>query len=167
MATDTNDQLAPPAGEAGAPGALRGVKVMLLDDDTFLLDMYGLKLKREGAEVAAYPSAQEALDKLADGYVPDVILCDIIMPQMDGLEFLKEVRAKGYAPKATVVVLSNQGQEIDQEQAAESKVDDYIIKALLTPSEVVARVAAAHAKHAKSVTTAEVRPRGPGRSDLS
>lgn len=141
-----NNAAAPAPAPQGPESVLAGAKVMLLDDDTFLLDMYGLKLRRGGAEVVAFPSAQEALDKLADGYEPDVIVSDIIMPQMDGFDFLREVRAKGYAPKATVVVLSNQGQEVDQEQAAEFRVDDYIIKALLTPSEVVARVAAAHVK---------------------
>lgn len=142
-ATDANP-IPNPAPDA-ATAALQGAKVLLLDDDTFLLDMYGLKLKRCGAEVAALPSAAQALDKLAEGYAPDIIVSDIIMPQMDGLEFLKEVRAKGYAAGATVVVLSNQGQEVDQEQAGEHKVDDYIVKALLTPSEVVARIAAVHA----------------------
>lgn len=125
---------------------LSGLKVLLIDDDTFLLDMYALKFKRFGAEAVAASGAEEALDKLADGFVPDIILCDIIMPKLDGFDFLREMRAKKYAPDATVVVLSNQGQETDQEQAAEFKVDDYIIKALLTPSEVVARVTAAHLK---------------------
>lgn len=125
---------------------LSGLKVLLIDDDTFLLDMYALKLKRFGADPTAAPGAEEALAKLADGYAPDIVLCDIIMPKLDGFDFLREMRAKGYAAGATVIVLSNQGQETDQEQAAEFKVDDYIIKALLTPSEVVARVAAAHFK---------------------
>jgi two-component system, OmpR family, response regulator ResD len=122
---------------------LSGLKVLLIDDDTFLLDMYALKFKRFGADPVATNGAEEALDKLADGYVPDVVLCDIIMPKLDGFDFLRAMREKKYAPDATVIVLSNQGQETDQEQAAEFKVDDYIIKALLTPSEVVARVATA------------------------
>lgn len=125
---------------------LTGTKVMLIDDDTFLLDMYALKLKRFNAEPTAASGAEEALEKLADGYVPDIILCDIIMPKLDGFDFLRAMREKGYAPEATVIVLSNQGQETDQEQASEFKVDDYIIKALLTPSEVVARVATTHFK---------------------
>lgn len=125
---------------------LSGIKVLLIDDDTFLLDMYALKLKRFGAEPIAAAGVEEALAKLADGYAPDIVLCDIIMPKLDGFDFLREMRAKNYVPNATVIVLSNQGQETDQEQAAEFKVDDYIIKALLTPSEVVARVAATHFK---------------------
>lgn len=125
---------------------LTGLKVLLIDDDTFLLDMYALKIKRYGAEPTAASGVEEALEKLAEGYVPDIILCDIIMPKLDGFDFLRAMRAKNYAPQATVIVLSNQGQETDQEQASEFKVDDYIIKALLTPSEVVARVAATHFK---------------------
>jgi two-component system response regulator ResD len=125
---------------------LSGLKILLIDDDTFLLDMYALKFKRFGAEPVAASGAEEALDRLADGFVPDIVLCDVIMPKLDGFDFLRAFREKNYAPNATVIVLSNQGQETDQEQAAEFKIDDYIVKALLTPSEVVARVASTHFK---------------------
>ena len=114
--------------------------VMLVDDDQFLLNMYSLKFKNSGFDVETVNSAPVALQKLRDGFVPDIVLCDLVMPAMDGLEFLKHVRDEHLAPASAIVVLTNQGQSAEIERAKEIGVDGYIVKASTIPSEVVEEV---------------------------
>ena len=112
-------------------------KIVIIDDDKFLLDMYVTKFKNAGYEVAAFFSAQEALDKLKEESPVDVVVFDIIMPGMDGWQFAREYRSKNLHPKAKFVILSNQNQEDDMIKSKELGVDLFIVKALKTPSEVV------------------------------
>src|SRR3989344_5219610 len=112
-------------------------KVFIIDDDKFLLDMYALKFKESGFDVEVAVNAYEALEKLGHGYAPDVILLDVIMPGMDGLEFMKQAREKDLIRRSTVVILSNLGQKEDVEKGLQVGAKDYIVKASCTPSEVV------------------------------
>ncbi len=116
------------------------IKVLLVDDDKFLLDMYALKFERGGLEVNAAVGSQEALAKLKDGFKPDVMILDIVMPGMDGIELLGEIQKNHYADNAVVVVLSNQGQPSDIERAKKLGVAGYIVKASTIPSEVLEEV---------------------------
>lgn len=115
-------------------------KIMLVDDDTFLLDMYTLKFKNKGFEVISHLKPEDALADLKNGQNPDVIVLDVIMPKMDGLSLLKEIRDSGLAKSATIVMLTNQSQPEDIEKAEEIGVDGYVVKALTIPSEVVDKV---------------------------
>ncbi len=125
--------------------AQSGLKVMLVDDDTFLLEMYALKFKKNNFEVETVTSAADCISKIKGGAKPDIILMDIIMPQTDGLELLKIVNTENLLPKATKIMLTNQGQQSDVDKANEIGCDGYIIKALFTPSEVVEQVKKIHA----------------------
>ncbi len=112
-------------------------KIVIIDDDTFLLDMYVTKFKKSDFEVVAFSSAQEALDKLKESSKLDAVIFDIIMPNMDGWTFAREYRALGLHPEAKFIVLSNQSQQADIDIGKELKVDLFIVKALKTPTEVV------------------------------
>lgn len=116
----------------------KGIKILLVDDDSFLLDMYSLKFKKAGVEVSAVSSSINALDKLRAGEKYDVILLDIIMPGMDGMELLGNIRKENLCPEAIIVMLTNQPDEI--EKAKELGVSGYIVKATTIPSEVVEQV---------------------------
>lgn len=116
------------------------VKVLIVDDDSFLLNMYSLKFQKAGFEVATSASADDVLRRLKEGFAPDIILLDIIMPGMSGLELLDQIRKDKLIPNAVVFILSNQGQTSDIEQAKKLNVDGYIVKATTIPSEVVAEV---------------------------
>lgn len=114
--------------------------VLLVDDDQFLLNMYTLKFRNSGFMMDAVPTVQGALQKLRDGLAPDIILIDLVMPGLDGFEFIKRVKTETLAPHSALVVLTNQGQSADIERAKALGVDGYIVKASTIPSEVVEEV---------------------------
>ena len=115
-------------------------KILIVDDDKFLLDMYAVKFKQSGFEVAASLGSMEALTKLKDGFLPDIILTDILMPVMSDFELLSEIKKEDLAKDAKIIILSNMGEKTDIDRDRKLKVDGYIIKASMVPSEVVNKV---------------------------
>lgn len=115
-------------------------KVMIVDDDTFLLDMYALKFAQSGYEVETALGPEIAYDKLKGGYVPEVMLVDVVMPTMNGFELLEKIKKEGLAPKAAKIFLSNRGQPSDIARGEELGTKGFIVKANSTPAEVVAKV---------------------------
>ena len=115
-------------------------KILLVDDDNFLLDMYSTKFKKNGCEVIVANSPERALEKMKEGVNPDVLIFDLIMPGMGGIELFTKLKEEGLVNNTTNIILSNQGQASDLEQVKDLGVDGYIVKALHTPSEVVEKV---------------------------
>ncbi len=115
-------------------------KILIVDDDKFLLNMYSIKFQKENFEVYTASDGKSALEQLEKGIVPDAIVLDIVMPIMDGLEMLENMRKQNLAKEATVLILSNQGQSTDIEKAKRLGIDGYIVKATTIPSEVVTEV---------------------------
>ena len=113
--------------------------ILLVDDDEFLLDMYAVKFKSSGFNIEIARGGEEALAKLKEGFSPDIILLDLVMSKMSGFEFLEEVK-KDNKFSCRVVILSNLGQKEDIEKGKKFGISDYIVKAYLTPSEVVEKV---------------------------
>lgn len=113
------------------------IKILLIDDDPFIVEMYAIKLKDEHFQIEVARDGQDGLKK-ATAYDPDVILLDIVMPGMDGFQVLEELRKTGRPRK--VILLTNLGQKEDVERGMRLGADDYIIKAHFTPSEVVAKI---------------------------
>lgn len=118
-------------------GELQRKKVLIVDDDKFLLDMYTTKFTEKNFEVTQAFGSIDALDKLKQGAVFDMILLDAVMPSMDGFELLKMIKTEGLAPTAKVVMLSNLGQAVDIEKGRALGADGYVVKASAVPSEVV------------------------------
>lgn len=115
-------------------------KILLVDDDSFLLDMYAIKFKKSGYEVKTADSAESGLKAIRDGYDPGVILVDIVMPGSDGLEMVTTVRKEKLIPNAVVIMLTNQGSSDDVARSNKLNVDGYIVKATTIPSEVLSEV---------------------------
>ena len=115
-------------------------KILIIDDDEFLLDMYSAKFKEEGFEVSVSLSAKDALEKLKGGLAPEAILLDLVMPGMDGFEFLEAVKKEKLSEKSKIIILSNLGQKSHIDKGLSMGADDFIIKAYFTPSEVVKKV---------------------------
>ena len=116
-------------------------KIIILDDDQFLLNMYASKLVKLGIDVDTAETGEKLLEKLkAATTPPDLLLLDIIIPGLSGLETLERIRKENLAPNAKVVMLTNQSTEEDVEKAKSLGIQGYIVKATSTPSEVVEQV---------------------------
>lgn len=123
--------------------------ILIVDDDAFLLDMYSLKFSQKNFHVTTSGGTIDALEKLRGGYVPDVMVVDLVMPTMDGFEFLEQVKKEDLIPDALVMILSNLGQQEDIDRGKKLGAAGFIIKASATPSEVVEKVLAAIEKKEK------------------
>lgn len=116
-------------------------KILIVDDDQFLLDMYTTKFENGGHTVDTATSAEKALDKLRDGDKPDIVLLDIIMPTMDGVECLAAMRDENLLPESSIVImLTNQKNEDNIEKTRKLGIDGYIVKAAAVPSEVIEQI---------------------------
>lgn len=118
--------------------------IFVVDDDKFLLDMYALKFSKSGYIVEAADNGEDALKKFRTGFVPDVLLLDVIMPGLTGLETLETIRKENLIPNATVIMLTNQNMPEDIDRAKKCNIDGYIVKAMAIPSEVLSEVERIH-----------------------
>ena len=118
------------------------MKLLLIDDDVFLRDMYAKKFSDSGYEVEVADGPVAALSKLRRTQDFDMILLDMIMPGMTGTELIRAIKREFPDLNAKCVVLSNQGQEEDIREAKEAGAVGYIIKAEAVPSDVVKKIEA-------------------------
>jgi two-component system response regulator ChvI len=88
-------------------------KILIVDDDSFLLDMYALRFTQAGFDVETGVNAEDVLKKLRAGLTPDVCLFDVVMPGVDGFEMLETINQENLIPKTMKIFLSNLGQEQD------------------------------------------------------
>ncbi len=115
-------------------------KIFIVDDDGFLLDMYALKFSQNNFEVYTARSGAQAIEKLKSGLQPNVMLIDILMPEMDGFKMLEKINADKLSPNSVKIILSNKSQQSDIDQGNSLGVAGYIIKANSTPVEVINQV---------------------------
>lgn len=116
--------------------------ILIVDDDTFLIDMYALKFTESKFDVHTALGSAAALEQLKGGLKPDILLLDVVMPQMDGFELLERINEENLAPQAVRIILSNRGERADIERGTSLGARGYIVKASATPSEVIEQVRA-------------------------
>lgn len=114
--------------------------IFIVDDDAFLLDMYALKFSQSNFEVQTAANPEKALELLRGGYSPEIMLLDVLMPIMDGFQLLKVMQDEKLITSTTKIVLSNRGQQSDIQLGQSLGAAGYIVKASMTPSEVVTEV---------------------------
>ncbi len=112
-------------------------KILVVDDESNILDVIELYLLREGFKVLRAADGQTALSLYAE-HKPDLVILDVMLPQLDGFEVLKRLRAQG-TTAAPVIMLTAKSQEEDKLTGLEGGADDYITKPF-SPREMVARV---------------------------
>lgn len=114
-------------------------KILLVEDDPFLLDMYSTKFKEAGFNIVVAQDGEMGLVK-AKEELPDLILLDIVLPKKDGFEVLKILKSDSQTAQIPVILLTNLGLDSDVKRGLELGAQSYIIKAHFTPTEVVAKV---------------------------
>ena len=101
-------------------------KILLVDDEVVGLEILKDLLESSGYEVEAVPSGPEALEKLSEGF--DLVVLDVMLPQMDGFEIVRRIRAHPVAGGVPVVMLTARKGEEDRQKAVEAGADDYVTK---------------------------------------
>jgi DNA-binding response OmpR family regulator len=113
--------------------------VLLIEDEEMLANMYETKFKNEGYQIRKALDGEAGL-KMAQEEKPDIILLDIIMPKLDGFSVLKKLKEDAKLKNVPVILLTNLGQDEDVKKGQALGVAGYLVKANLTPIEVVNKV---------------------------
>jgi len=117
----------------------RNKKILLAEDDSVIGPMYETKLTQDGFSVVLAVDGATALEALNKEKF-DLVLLDIIMPQLDGFSVLEEIRSNSKIKNMPVIMLTNLGTDEDIEKGKKMGVIDYLVKSSLTPTEVSLRV---------------------------
>lgn len=114
-------------------------KVAIIEDDFSIVQMYQLKFQTEGFDVQTAGDGETGLE-LIESYKPNIVLLDLMMPNMNGLDMLSKLRSSAEGSKMKVIVLTNMGDTETATRVFKMSANDYIVKAELTPKQVVERV---------------------------
>lgn len=114
-------------------------KILIVEDDLELANMYSMKFEREGFTVKICPNGLNAVTDVTS-YIPDVILLDIMMPGMDGFETLRVIRQLAPSLKTKIIMFTNLNSQSDIDRCMMLGADDFLLKANTTPKEAVDRV---------------------------
>lgn len=102
-------------------------KLLIVEDDKALADILGDRFRSDGFKVESAPDGKQGLKKALD-WLPDVILLDIVMPEMDGISMLRELRADDKGKEVQVILLTNLSDSQKVYEAMSHNVFDYLIK---------------------------------------
>ena len=116
---------------------MAGLKIMVADDDSNICELLRLYLEKEGFSTVIEPDGAKALAAF-DAAKPDLVLLDVMMPQLDGWQVCREIRKKSQCP---IIMLTAKGEVFDKVLGLELGADDYVVKPFET-KEVIARIKA-------------------------
>lgn len=114
-------------------------KIAIIEDDQAISQMYRMKFEAEGYEVQTADNGKLGVE-LADKMRPDIILLDLMMPEMNGEEALKEIRATDWGKNIKVIILTNMGEQEAPPVLKTLDVRRFIVKAEMTPRQVAEMV---------------------------
>lgn len=133
------------------------MKILIVDDEPDILDLLEYNLEKEGYEVVRAIDGEEAI-RITQAESPDLILLDIMMPRMDGVEACRRLRALPEGQKAFIVFLTARGEEYSEIAGLEAGADDYVTKPI-KPRLLITRLQAV-LRRGRSETVAEVEKTG-------
>jgi len=114
-------------------------KVLYIEDESFLRELATTKLTQAGYEMYSAVDGEEGLARAAQ-IMPDVILLDIILPGMSGYDVLHKLQSSPSVSQIPVIMLTNLGSKTDIAEGAKRGAVDYIIKASMTPNDIIKKI---------------------------
>lgn len=121
------------------PKQISEIKVLIVEDDPILSSIAEERFKNDGYQAKVVGDASQALVSVGVE-IPEVILLDIIMPGMNGIDLLKILKGNEQYRDTIVIMFSNLGQQKEIEESKKLGAEDFLLKAKYTPKEVVAKV---------------------------
>lgn len=116
-----------------------GKKILMIEDEKIIVDLLKRKLEQAGYQVSAGKDGIEGLEKMRKDK-PDIILLDIVMPRMGGLEVMEEMEKDNDLKDIPVVIISNSGQPVELDRAKKLGAKDWLVKTEFDPQEVIKKV---------------------------
>jgi len=113
-------------------------KIAIIEDDATINQMYRMKFEADGFDVQLADNGKHGV-AMVESFQPDLILLDLQMPEMDGAEALKIIRQHDWGKDIPVIILTNLGEEESPKELRALGIHSYIVKADLTPRQVVTR----------------------------
>jgi len=114
-------------------------KILMIEDERIIVDLLKRKLEKEGYQVSVGRDGVEGLEKMRKDK-PELILLDIVMPRMGGLEVMEKMREDNELKDIPIVVISNSGQPIELDRAKKLGAKDWLVKTEFDPQEVIRKV---------------------------
>lgn len=135
--------------------AAMSAKLLVVEDERDIRDMLIFALEEAGFQVAEASTAERALSLLAEGYKPDLMLVDWMLPGASGVELARRVKQKTELQDTPLILLTARGEEDDRVRGLEAGADDYVVKPF-SPRELIARVRAVLRRAGGGVATEQV-----------
>jgi DNA-binding response OmpR family regulator len=114
-------------------------KIAIIEDDAAIHQMYRMKFETEGFDVQLASNGKSGIE-LVKKFNPDIVLLDLQMPEVDGLEALRAIRSSKQNKQTPVIILTNLGEEESPKELKDLGANGYIVKADYTPRQVVLKV---------------------------
>ena len=114
-------------------------KIAIVEDDVAISQMYRIKFENEGYEVETAENGVIGLEMI-EAFKPNIILLDLMMPEMNGDEMLAQLRKTDFGSDIPVIILTNMGESEAPETLKELDVESFIVKAEMTPKQVAEMV---------------------------
>jgi DNA-binding response OmpR family regulator len=136
---DNMDEQTPQNPPTPPPANVKAKKILLVEDDDTLANVYKTRLHAEGFDLKRVPNGEEALAAAME-YKPDLILLDVMMPKVRGFDVLDILRNTPETTNAKIIMLTALSQDTDRQRAEEMGVDDYLVKSQVVIADVVDRI---------------------------
>lgn len=130
---------APVTVPAPDSSATAGKKILLVEDDDALANVYQTRLQAEGFDVKRVPNGEDALSTALQ-YKPDLVLLDVMMPKVSGFDVLDIMRNTPETANIKVIMLTALSQDTDKDRATKLGADDYLVKSQVVIADVVDRI---------------------------
>ena len=114
-------------------------KVLLIEDDLFMLELLANELNRSGFEVGVGKTGKEGVEQFQK-MQPEVVLLDLILPDEHGFDVLKKIRKMPGGSKAKIMILSNVSESAEVKEADQLGIDDYLVKVNYSIAEIVEKI---------------------------